>query len=64
MYKLKKKISMHKMVIITKKTWKKDGVEVIVHKNDIKWLNAKHIEELGHANLPVITRKYPSKYRK
>ena len=33
--------------------------------NDIKALNERDIEEkLNHANLWVITRKYPSKYRK
>ena len=35
-----------------------NGVEVVVDKNDTRWLNEKHIEEkLGHANLPVVTRK-------
>ena len=49
---------MYKMVIITKKTLAAD-------KNDTKWLNEKHIKgELGHVNLPVVARKYPSKYRK
>ena len=36
---------------ITKETWGKNHIEVIVL-NDIKWLNEKHIEEqLGHACL-------------
>ena len=52
------------MIDITKETWGGNGVEVIVL-NGIKWLNEKHIEErLDHANLPVFTRKYRSKYRK
>ena len=35
-------------------------VEVTVDENDTKWLNEKHIKEnLRHAHLPVITRKYP-----
>ena len=39
------------MVFITKNTWKKNGVEVIVVDN-VKWLNEKHIEtKLGHSNL-------------
>ena len=39
----------------------KNDVEVIVL-NDIKWLNEKNIEEqLEHANLAVMTLKYPLK---
>ena len=45
------------MVNITKKKWGKNGVEVIVL-NGIKWLNEKNIgEQLGHSNLPALTRK-------
>ena len=52
------------MIDITKETWNKSGVEVIVL-NGIKWLNRKNIEErLDYANLPVIKRKYRSDYRK
>ena len=41
----------------------KNGVEVIVF-SSICWLNEKHIEEqLGQANLGVITRRYHPKYR-
>ena len=42
----------------------KHGVEVTIV-NGTKQLNEKHIEEgLDHANLPVLTRNYPSGYRK
>ena len=52
------------MFIISIEIRVKNSVEVIVV-NGIKWLNEKHIEEgLDHPNLLVITRKYPSKYRK
>ena len=52
------------MVNITKETWGENGVEVIVL-NGIKWFNEKNMEEhLKHAYLRVITRKYPSKYKK
>ena len=52
------------MVNISKKTWTNNGVEVIVF-NGIKWLNENDIEEqLGHANLVAITRRFPPKYRK
>ena len=43
------------MVKISKKTWRKIGVEV----------NEKYVEEqLGHANLVAITQRYDPKYRK
>ena len=53
------------MVIITKEIWENNDTEVLVDNNGILWPNKKHIEEkLGHANSPVIARRYPSKYRK
>ena len=46
------------MFDITEKTW--DRSKVL---NGLRWLNEKYIEEgLDHANLPVLTRKYPSKH--
>ena len=40
-------------------------IEVIVDGIGMLWLNEKHIEEkLGHKNLPVITNKYDSVYKK
>ena len=46
------------MVNITKETWEKNGVEVIIF-NGKKWLNEKHIEqELEHSNLREVTTKY------
>ena len=42
----------------------KNFVEVIVDNNGILWLNKKNIEGLSHSNLPVITRKYHSDYKK
>ena len=54
---------MCKMVNIPKKTWEKNGVEVIIF-NGKKWLNEKHIvTQLKHSNLVAITNKYPSKLR-
>ena len=51
------------MIRITEETWIKNGVEIIVFKG-IKWLNENHIErQLCHANLVVITQRYPE-YRK
>ena len=52
------------MVKITKETWKKCGVDVIIF-NDKKWLNEKHIEDqLKHSNLPAVTNQYPSEFKK
>ena len=53
------------MVNITKETWERDGVEVIIF-NGKKLLNDKqHIEqELEHSNLREITSKYPLGLRK
>ena len=52
------------MIKITKETWRKNGVQVIVV-NGIKWLNETNIEkQLGHSRLRNITSKYPSKCRK
>ena len=49
---------IYKMANIIKKTWRKDGVEVIVF-NSKKWLNEKHVEEqLKHSNLVAITNRY------
>ena len=43
---------------------KRHGAEVIIL-NGLRWLKEKYIEEgLDHANLPVLTRKYPSKHWK
>ena len=40
-------------------------IEVIVDGIGTLWLNEKHTEEkLGHKNLPVITNKYDSVYKK
>ena len=46
------------MVFITKNTWRKNGVEVLIV-NGTKWLNEKHLENnLGHSNLSMLTLKY------
>ena len=51
------------MVKITKETWKKCGVEVIIF-NDKKWLNEKHIEDqLKHSNLPAVKKNKDKKYK-
>ena len=53
------------MDFITKETCKNNNIEVIVDDNGILWLNEKRIEEQSnHKNLPVITRKNHSDYRK
>ena len=52
------------MVKITKETWRKNGVEVIVF-NGKKWLNEKYIEKrLRHSNLPAIANKCDLIYKK
>ena len=52
------------MVDISRKTWGKNGVEVIVF-NGIKWLNEKNIEDqLKHSNLPAVTLQHSSELRK
>ena len=52
------------MIKISRKTWGESGVEITVFKGN-KWLHGKHIEtQLGNANLPAVTNKYPSKYKK
>ena len=54
-----------KMDFITKETYEKNGVEVIVDNNNTLWLNEKHIKEgLDLANLAAITGRYDSNYRK
>ena len=55
---------MYKMVEITKETWKKCRIEVIIF-NGKKWLNEKHIEDqLKHSNLPTVTNQYCSEFKK
>ena len=52
------------MVDITKETWEKTEVEVIIF-NGKKWLNEKHIEkQLELSNLPSVTLQYSSDLRK
>ena len=53
------------MVDITKKAFENNGIEVIVGGIGTLWFNEKHVEErLGHKNLPLITNKYDSVYKK
>ena len=53
-----------KWLKLQKKTWEKNGVEVIRF-NGKKWLNEKHIEtQLKHSNLVVVTNKYSSDLKK
>ena len=43
----------------------KNGVETIVNKDGIFWVNEKHVEEgLDHKNLPATTLKHLSHHRK
>ena len=52
------------MVEISRKTWERNSVEVIVS-NSKKWLNEKHTEEqLKHSNLEAVTLKYSPELRK
>ena len=52
------------MVEITKETWERNGIEVIVF-NGKNWLNEKHIKEpLRHSNSAAVTLKYSSGLRK
>ena len=52
-------------MILAKKTFKNNGIEVIVDGIGTLWLNEKHIEQkLGHKNVPVITNKYDPIYKK
>ena len=56
---------MYKWLILTKKTYENNGIEVIVDGVDMLCLNEKHIEEkLGYKNLQVITNKYDPVYKK
>ena len=53
-----------KLVYITKETWEKTRVKVIIFDGK-KWLNEKHIEkQLEHSNLPSVTLQYSSDHRK
>ena len=55
---------MYKMVNISKKTWRKNGVKTIVF-NGKKWLNEKRVEEqLEHSNLPAVTNQNSSELKK
>ena len=57
--------NISKKVFITKETYENNGIEAIVDKNRTLWLNKNNIGDgLKHTNLPVITRKYHSDYRK
>ena len=56
---------MYKMVDIGKETYENNDIEIIVDGIGTLWLNEEHVEEkLGHENLPVITNKYDSVYKK
>ena len=47
------------MVEITKETWERNGVEVIVF-NGKKWLNQTNIKsQLKHSNLAAVTIQHP-----
>lgn len=51
------------MVDTSRETIERNGAETIVDSDQIIWLNEKHVG-LDHKSLSVITRKYPSNYRK
>ena len=53
------------MIDISRKTYKRNGVETIVDSGGIFWMNEKHIEEgISHKNLREITTKYHSDHKK
>ena len=52
------------MANISRKTWERNVVEVIIF-NGKNWLNEKHIEtQLGHATIPAIVLQYSSELMK
>ena len=54
----------YKIVNITKETWGKIGVEVIIF-NSKKWLNERHIEkQMGHSALKNIKKQHPPEFKK
>ena len=54
-----------KWLILPKKTYENNNIEVIIDESDKLWLNEKHVEQqLGHKNLRVVTTKYNKEYRK
>ena len=53
------------VVDINKERYENNDIEVIVDDIGTLWINEKHVEEiLGYKNLPVITEKYDSLYKK
>ena len=53
------------MVNITKEEYEVNGIEVITDKLGELWLNERHVQQqLGHKNLPALTKKYDEKYKK
>ena len=55
-------LCIYKMANITRETYEANGIEVIADKFDKLWLNERHVEkQLGHKNLPALTKKYDKK---
>ena len=53
------------MVDISKKTYKRNGIETKVYNDGIFWFSEKYIEEgLDHKDFREITTKYNSNHRK
>ena len=53
------------MVNITKETYEANDIEVITDKLGELWLNETHVQQqLGHKNLPALTKKYNEEYKK
>ena len=56
---------MYKMVIISKKTYENNGIEVITDKCGELWLNERHVQQqLELKNLPSLRNKYNEEYKK
>ena len=56
---------MYKMVNITKENYENNGIEAITDELGELWLNERHFQQqLGHKNLPALTKKFDKKYKK
>ena len=52
-------------MLLPKKTYENNGIEVIADKIGKLWLNERHIQkQLRLKNLPALTNKYDEEYKK
>ena len=53
------------MVNITKEIYKNNDIEVITNNLNTLWLNERYVQQqLGHKNLPAVTKKYDEECKK